>query len=497
MEASCAVPGVKIPTRALSKAGSEMGRKNNCIGTASADLSREDVAHVDRNLEYMTLGKNLPGHFGFETLNRCNVTCKMCHVAKKVESNGPEPYYRLTLDEVKRMLKEVPLKSVIFSGAYAEPFMNKEIFDIAKYVRSRGGTAASITNGTLIGGKFAKRIIESGFSDLWVSIHGATAETAQNIMERSKFDTVVQNLKDLQACKAEAKVSSPGVHFIFVGVKSNIRELEDLIRLAADVGALDVAVKELIRPPAVHGLDSAWWDEEDLVNHPKLLAENYQRAEQTAKQVGVRLRTDGTYRKIVDDFGKSAPEPGTQDASTAAQTSLPIYDDRKIQPPEPGETRFCMAPFNKPNIFKNVVSPCCSKSANRSRARMGFIGEDGVFPVWDNEVYRQTRIGLLTGEGLPGFCLECERAPIVPKEVMIVHLALWLHVACGQKKALETLREYKAHYSLYLETMKRLSLPLITPPKALHEELEAESASPTPPSGMSRDRWLLEDPLSV
>lgn len=449
------------------------------------------------DLEYMVLGKNLPAHVGFETLNRCNVTCKMCHVAKKVEANGLEPYYRLTLEEVKQRLKDVPLKSVIFSGAYAEPFMNKEIFEIAKYVRSRGGTVASITNGTLIGGKFAKRIIESGFSDLWVSIHGATAETAQKIMEGSKFETVVQNLKDLQAYKAEAKVSSPAIHFIFVAVKSNIHELEDLMRLAAEVGALDVAVKELIRPPTVHGLDSAWWDEEDLVNHPKLLAENYQRAEQRAREVGVRLRTDGTYRRIVDDFGKSAPELGTQAAPTAAQTSLPIYDDRKIPAPGPGETRFCMAPFNKPNIFKDVVSPCCSKSARRNQVRMGFIGEDGLFPVWDNEAYRQTRTGLLTGEGLPDFCLECERAPIVPKEVMIVHLALWLHVACGQKKALETLREYKAHYPLYLETMQRLSLPLITPPEALRAELEGKSASPTPPSGMSRERWLLEDPLSV
>ena len=33
-------PGVKIPTGALSKATSEIGRKNGCISTTSVDLGR-------------------------------------------------------------------------------------------------------------------------------------------------------------------------------------------------------------------------------------------------------------------------------------------------------------------------------------------------------------------------------------------------------------------------------------------------------------------------
>jgi len=458
---------------------------------------------VDPDLEYMTLGKNLPAHIGFETLNRCNVTCKMCHVAKKVEANGVDPYYKLTLEEVAETLQDVPLKSVIFSGAYAEPFMNKEIFDIAKYVRSRGGAAASITNGTLIGGGFAERIVEAGFADLWVSIHGATAATAENIMERSSFHQVVQNLKDIQACKLAAGVSSPSIHFIFVGVKSNIQELEDVVRLAADVGAADVAVKELIRPPGVHGLDSAWWDDQDLVNYPDLLVEGYRRAEETAQEIGIRLRTDGTYRKILDDLDKLVPPKNLGGAERSESRSLPIYDDHKIEPPGPGQTRFCMAVFNKPNIFKKVVSPCCSKSANRSRARMGLIGEGGVFPVWDNQAYRDTRLGLLTGENLPDFCQSCERAPLVPKEIMILHVALWLSVACGQKRPLETVRKYLDYYPLYLETMKKLSLPLIAAPRELLNQLTQSGPARGPSRCQAEDpelrraRWLIEDQLAV
>jgi MoaA/NifB/PqqE/SkfB family radical SAM enzyme len=119
----------------------------------------------------------------------------MCGGAQRVKVGGLAPYYRLSLAEVKRLLGGAPLLSVTLAGGYAEPFLNKEIFRIAEFIRSQGGETRAVTNGTLIGRDFAKRIVEAGFSDLWVSIHGATPEVAQYVMEGSQFDVVIQNLK--------------------------------------------------------------------------------------------------------------------------------------------------------------------------------------------------------------------------------------------------------------------------------------------------------------
>jgi hypothetical protein len=422
----------------------------------------------------------------------------MCGGAQRVKVGGLAPYYRLSLAEVKRLLGGAPLLSVTLAGGYAEPFLNKEIFRIAEFIRSQGGETRAVTNGTLIGRDFAKRIVEAGFSDLWVSIHGATPEVAQYVMEGSQFDVVIQNLKDLQECKARARTPHPRVHLIFVGMKSNIHELEGVVRLVKQVGALDVAVKPMGIPPPSYHLETTWWESEDLVKHPELLATHYLKAKQTARELGVKLETVALFDQIATDFQNqiAADEAATPTTTGASQVGRPeagsgeqsvpgltqgqakkTKNYEEIGPPGPGETRFCMFPFNKPTLNRWDVTPCCSKSTSKVKVIMGKLGPDGILPIWDNQAYRDLRTAILTGEKMPDYCKVCERAPIVPKEVMILQTALFLHVERRQEEPFHIICQFLRFYDLYVEHMRKLSIEPIPLPRVLEITFQGYQAA--------------------
>jgi radical SAM protein with 4Fe4S-binding SPASM domain len=132
-----------------------------------------------------------------------------------------------------------------------------------------------------------KKIRESIFKykvDVFaVSVDGATQETNARIRRGSDLDSIVHDLKSIVNEKRVRGLNYPYINFVFCAMKSNIAELPDLVRLAAQIGLDEVKVVYL----TVFNdelLQESLWGEEDLIR------KYFTEAERLGEELGVLIK---------------------------------------------------------------------------------------------------------------------------------------------------------------------------------------------------------------
>lgn len=244
---------------------------------------------------------SMPVYMDFNTLNRCNVSCTMCPPAIRFDVQGKkrDPYYRLTLTEYKKITEGVRIESAHFVGAYAEPLLNKEIFDLVAYAKSQGAFTAITTNAMALNRGFAVRLLDAGLDMMTISLHGATKEVAQKIMRNSNFDRIVGNIRGLQELKKSRGINYPELYFNFVGQLDNVHEIPAFIDLAADLGVRFINLIHLIDG------DAAVDKQASLTKHLDLLVPNVIAAKARAQANGIHLLVSPAYEAAVFTSTKS------------------------------------------------------------------------------------------------------------------------------------------------------------------------------------------------
>ncbi|MDO1559007.1 radical SAM protein [Brevundimonas sp. 2R-24] len=250
--------------------------------------------------ESIIAGRELPVYIDFNTLNRCNVSCIMCPPAVLHDDKGVarDEYYRLSLEEFTEICGAMNVKTAHFVGAYAEPLLNKDIFDLIALAKSKGAFTAITTNATPLVPAFAEKLLDAGLDMMTVSLHGATAKTAESIMRKSSFERVVANLKHLQKRKKERGMTKPDVFINFVSQRANVEEIPDFMNLAHEMGVEHVHIIHLIDG----GLDDK---STNLIYYPELLGPAIVEAKRRAKALGVNAYISPAYTEIVSAYEAS------------------------------------------------------------------------------------------------------------------------------------------------------------------------------------------------
>lgn len=75
-----------------------------------------------------------------------------------------------------------------------------------------------------------------------ISLDGATEETNSRIRRGSNINEITKDLKDIVRMKKERGLKYPWINFVFCAMNSNIHELPELVRLAAEIGIEEVKV---------------------------------------------------------------------------------------------------------------------------------------------------------------------------------------------------------------------------------------------------------------
>jgi radical SAM protein with 4Fe4S-binding SPASM domain len=284
---------------------------NDEISSAAKRAYREQAngrAERSRSLAPQPLVdcNDLPIYMDFNTLNRCNVTCTMCPPAIRHDKLGiaRDPYYRLTLDEYKKITSGVRISSAHFVGAYAEPLLNKDIFALVAHAHAQGAFTAITTNATALSREFGQKLLDAGLDMMTISLHGATAKVAEGIMIKSNFSRIIENIRAFQQLKEERGTGKPDIYFNYVTQKANAADMPAFIELAHALGVRHVNFIHLIDGDEV--VNSS----DNLINYPDLLRPNVVKSQERAKEYGIQLYVSPAYDKIMAQRATSEPHSG-------------------------------------------------------------------------------------------------------------------------------------------------------------------------------------------
>lgn len=165
----------------------------------------------------------------WETTAACNLECRHCRRLDLASSEQPED---LSFDEAKNIISQIasgykPI--LILSGG--EPLIRRDIFEIASFASVQGMRTALASNGTLITPEVARNIKKAGIARVSVSLDGASAKThnAFRLLE-SSFEDALRGIRNIKNEGIPAQINC-------AISKHNAHEIEDIFRLAKEIGA--------------------------------------------------------------------------------------------------------------------------------------------------------------------------------------------------------------------------------------------------------------------
>lgn len=286
----------------------------------------------------------------------CNLRCSFC-----ISYESLAEKHWLDFDLYRRVAAELfPSAWDVQFCSGGEPFVYPHIREALKLATDYGCHTTVTTNGMLLNPNVAEWLVEDqSLRKMWVSFDGATKPTLERLRRGANYDRIVSNVRELVRLRRARNKAWPKVAMRFVMMKSNARELPELIRLASDLGVYHVEGRYL---NVSNDIDF----DESLFGHPELAAEVFALARQAAR----------THRMSL---------------------SLPPL------PSEDTKAGRCIKPWEMCQIDVDGSIRFCYKSW---RQRLGNF-DDGFDKVWRGEHYRKLRATIDSDQTYFPYCRFC------------------------------------------------------------------------------------------
>jgi GeoRSP system radical SAM/SPASM protein len=144
-----------------------------------------------------------PLTFNWTLSYRCNFSCDHCYSREEVCAE-------LSTVEIKRIVDVLAEKQVPFINfGGGEPLIRPDLYEIAAYAAGRGLNVSMNSNGWLLDAAAARRLKESGFKSVGVSIDSAEAALHDDFRNMpGSFTRAVAALDALQAAGLRSTMSS-------------------------------------------------------------------------------------------------------------------------------------------------------------------------------------------------------------------------------------------------------------------------------------------------
>ncbi|MEX6690210.1 radical SAM/SPASM domain-containing protein [Danxiaibacter flavus] len=182
-----------------------------------------------------------PVSVSFEPTTSCNLRCPECPSGLR-EFTRPtgmlkKDFFRETIDDI---YKELLYLIFYFQG---EPYLNQDFLEMVKYAHDKGIYTATSTNAHYLNDEKAKKTVESGLDRLIISIDGTTQDVYQQYRRGGKLDKVLEGARNIVKWKKELNSKTPFVFFQFLVVKPNEHQIDEIKRLAKEIGVDQVRFK--------------------------------------------------------------------------------------------------------------------------------------------------------------------------------------------------------------------------------------------------------------
>lgn len=289
-----------------------------------------------------------PLSVAIEPTTSCNLRCPECPSGLRAFTRPTgmlqKDFYRETIDQLH---KDIFYIIFYFQG---EPYLNPNFLEMVQYAAKKGLYTATSTNAHYLSDENARKTVESGLDRLIISIDGTTQEVYEQYRVGGRLEKVLQGARNIVKWKKELKSKTPYVFFQFLVVKPNEHQIEDVKKLAAEIGVDDIRFKTA----QVY----------DYENDPNQLIPTIQRFSR--------------YRK-------------NKEGHTVVKNPLQNH---------------CWRLWHAPVItWDGLVVPCCfDKDALH---QLGDLKGKSFREIWQDEKYRQFRKELLGGRKNIDICSNC------------------------------------------------------------------------------------------
>jgi len=182
-----------------------------------------------------------PISLSIEPTTSCNLRCPECPSGLRSFSR---PTGMLDKNFFKEILDQVH-ERVFYLVFYfqGEPFLNPEFLDMISYASKKNLYTATSTNAHYFNDETARKTIESGIDRLIISIDGTSQETYEQYRIGGTLNKVLEGTKKLVEWKKKLKSSTPFLVFQFLVVRPNEHQVEEVKKLAKEIGVDKVVFK--------------------------------------------------------------------------------------------------------------------------------------------------------------------------------------------------------------------------------------------------------------
>lgn len=183
----------------------------------------------------------LPFSISVEPTTACNLRCPECpsglRAFSRATGNLKADFFRKIISELGDQLFYL---TFYFQG---EPYINPQFLDMVRYAHERGIYTTTSTNGHFLNDKNAKATIESGLDRLIISVDGTTQEVYEAYRKEGDLEKVLEGASNVVRWKRKLQSSTPHVIFQFLVVRPNEHQIEEVHRLAEEIGVDEVKLK--------------------------------------------------------------------------------------------------------------------------------------------------------------------------------------------------------------------------------------------------------------
>ncbi len=192
----------------------------------------------------ITLDKrSTPRELMVETTMKCNYDCIHCFRRLLIGEELGEMSSK-TFDKLLKQSIEARVEKFSFSG-WGEPLVHPKIIDFIGKAKSSGIKVLLNTNGSLLE-HYSEELFKLNVDEIVVSMDAAEESVYASIRRGGHLALVVKGLKQINELKKKYSTTNPILKFQFTINTLNYKQLPKLIKLARELGVIEITVSNIV-----------------------------------------------------------------------------------------------------------------------------------------------------------------------------------------------------------------------------------------------------------
>jgi len=168
-----------------------------------------------------------PQYVWIDITNECNLRCIMCPQSKGLKRKK----MTMGMNTFTRIIDQVCIsKPRIILHVSGEPLLNKNVFEMIRYVKGKGCKVTMVTNATLLTREVSIRILKTSLDNIFFSFDGCTQKIYEKIRVGANFDRVKSQIETFLKLRSEMNTKGPIVVIEIISMKETENHISDFIK---------------------------------------------------------------------------------------------------------------------------------------------------------------------------------------------------------------------------------------------------------------------------